>query len=40
MTKYSFDSRPGFEVVFTTEFLCNCENYLDFQFDDCFSKKI
>ena len=37
--KHFFDYRPGCEVVFTIEFLCDCENWLDFQFDDCLRKE-
>ena len=31
MIKHLFDYRSGYEVVFTNEFLCYCENHLDFQ---------
>ena len=37
--KHLFDYRPGCKVVFTKEFLCDCENCLDFQFDDCLRKE-
>ena len=39
MIKHFTDYRPGYEVVFTKEFLCHCENSLDSQFDDCFRKE-
>ena len=39
MIKHLFDYRLECEVVFTKEFFCDCENCLDFQFDDCLRKE-
>ena len=39
MIKHLFGYRAGSEVVFTKEFLFDCENVLDFQFEDYFRKE-
>lgn len=39
MIKYLFDYQSGCEIVFTKDFICDWENCLDFQFDDCLKKE-
>ena len=39
MVKPLFDYKTGHTAVYTQEFLCDCDDCLDFRFDDCCVKQ-
>ena len=39
MVKHPFDYKPGESGICATEFLCDCDNCLNFRFEDCLRKE-